>query len=126
MLEADVIFMYVSATALFLARSPDDMDLTKRFEEATAYAPVNVNTLEPHKLYTIIRAKRIPTKYGLSVVLTLRIAETNNVQIFLPKCYSDVVSDSDIDAIDSKAFSLHLVYKGVCESFKSYLLAIES
>jgi len=85
------------------------MDLTKGFEEATAYASVNVNNLEPYKLYPIIRAKRIPTKYGLSVVLTLRIAENNIVQVFLPKRYSDVVSDSDIDAINSKSVSLHLV-----------------
>jgi len=56
--------MFVSATALFPASLPDNMDLTKRFEEATAYASVNANTLEPHKLYPIIRAKRIPTKYG--------------------------------------------------------------
>jgi len=82
------------------------MDLTKRFEEATAYASVNVNTLEPHKMYPIIRAKRIPTKYGLSVVLTLRIAENNNVQVFLPKRYIDVMTDADIDAINSKAVSL--------------------
>jgi len=95
------------------------MDLTKRFEEATAYASFNVNTLEPHKMYPIIRAKRIPTKYGPTFVRTLRIAETNIVQLFLPKRYSDVVSDSDIDAINSKAVSLHLVYKGVCESSKS-------
>ena len=73
------------------------MDLTKRFEEATAYASVNVNTLEPHKLYPIIRAKRIPTRYGPTVVMTLLIAENNNVQVFLPKRYSDVMSDADID-----------------------------
>jgi len=125
LLEAEFIFVFVSATALFPARSPDDMNLTKRFE-ATAYASVNFNTLEPHMLYAIIRGKRIPTKNGLSVVLTLRIAETNNVQVFLPKRYSDVVSDADIDAINSKAVSLYLVYKGVCESSKSYLLAIRS
>ena len=99
---------------------------TKRFEEATAYASVNANTLEPHKLNPIIRAKRIPTKYGLSVVLTLRIAENNIVQVFLPKRYSDVVFHSDIDDINSKAVLLHLVFKGVCESSKSYLLAVES
>jgi len=63
LLDADVIFMFVSATALFPARLPDDMDLSKRFEKETSYASVNVNTLEPHKVYPIIRAKRIPTKY---------------------------------------------------------------
>jgi len=46
--DADIIFVFVSATALFPARLPDIMDLTKRFEEATAYASVNVKTLEPH------------------------------------------------------------------------------
>jgi len=102
------------------------MDLTKRFEEATAYASVNVNTLEPHKLYPIIRAKRIPTKYGPTVVVTLRIAETDIVQVFVPKRYSDLVSDADIDAINSKAVSVLLMYKGICEYSKSYLLAIES
>ena len=56
----------------------------------------------------------------------LRIAENNIVQVFLPKRYSDVMSNADIDAIHSKAVSLHLMYKGVCESSKSYLLAIES
>jgi len=55
------------------------MDLTKRFEEATAYASVNFNTLEPHKLYPIVSAKIIPTKYGPNFVLTLRIAENNDV-----------------------------------------------
>ena len=29
--EADVIFMFVSAPAFFPARSPDEMNLTKRF-----------------------------------------------------------------------------------------------
>ena len=102
------------------------MNLTKRFEEETTYASVNVNTLEQHKLYPIIRVKRIPTRYGPTVVPTLRIAETGIVQLLLPKRYSDVVSDEDIEAFNSKAVSLHFVYKGVCESSKSYLLAIES
>ena len=118
--------MLVSATALFPARLPDEMDFTKRFEEATAYASVNVNTLEQHKLYPIIREKIKPTKYGLSVLLNLRIAETNIVQVFLPKRYGEVVSDADIDAINSKAVSLHLVYKELCESSKSYILVNES
>jgi len=128
LLDADVIVLFVSATALFPARSTVDMsrvtDLAKRFE-ATAYASI-VTSLEPHKLYPIIRAKRIPTKYGPTVVLTLRVSKTSIVQVFLPKRYSEVMSDTDIDSINSKAFLLHLVYKGVCESSKAYLLAIES
>jgi len=36
------------------------------------------------------------------------------------------MSNENMDSINSKAVSLHLVYKGVCDSSKSYLLAIES
>jgi len=54
LLDADIIFLFVTATALFPACSTVDMsrvtDLAKRFEEATAYASVNVTSLETHKL----------------------------------------------------------------------------
>ena len=91
------------------------MDLGKRFEEATAYASVSVATLEPQKRYPIIRAKGLSTKYGMSVVCTLRSFDTSTVQVFLPQRYSDVVTDADIQSINSGALSLTLVYKGVCE-----------
>ena len=101
------------------------MDLTKRFEEATAYASVSVASLEPHRQYPICRAKRLSTKFEMSVVFTLRCSNTNFVQVFLPQRYSDVVSDADLESINSKAVALNLVYKGVCEPSKAYLLAIE-
>jgi len=101
------------------------MDLAKRFEKATAYASVSVSSLEPHKPYPINRAKRISIKYGLSVVLTLRDSDTVVIQVFLPQCYSDVMTDADLDSIISKAVALNLVYKGVCASSKACLLAIE-
>ena len=101
------------------------MDLGKRFEEATAYASVSVCSLEPHKQYPITRAKRISTKYGLSVVLTLRGSDSGVVQVFQPQRYSDVMTDADLESINSKEVALHLVYKGVCESSKAYLHAIE-
>ena len=92
LLNADVIFLFVSATAaLCHACLLDDMkhvmDLAKRFEEATAYTSVKVTSLEPHMLCPIVRTKRISTKYGITVVLTLRISETSIVQVFLPKRY---------------------------------------
>jgi len=49
--DADVIFLFVSATAMFHARSEVDvsrvMDFAKRFEEATS---ANLTSLEPNKL----------------------------------------------------------------------------
>jgi len=95
------------------------MDLAKRFEEATAYTSVNLTSLEPNKLYPIIRTKRLTTKYGPTVLLSLRFTETSIVQVFQSKRYCDVMSDEDMESINSKAVSLNLVYKGVCESSKS-------
>ena len=100
-------------------------ELGSRFEEATAYASVSVSSFEPHKLYPIVRAKRISTKYGLAVVLKLQAPDAGIVQVFLPQRYSDVMMDADLESINSKAVALNLVYRGVCESSKSYILAIE-
>jgi len=84
------------------------MDLGKRFEETTAYASVSVVSLEPHKRYPIIRAKRLSTKFGVSVVFTLRSSDTNIVQVFLPQRYSDVVTDADLQSTNSGSVDLIL------------------
>jgi len=100
--EADDIYLFVSTTASL----PTVMDLVKRFEEATAYASASVTSLEPYKPYPITRAKRISTKYGLVVVLTLRDSDTGVVQVFLTQRYSDFMTDTDLDSIISKAVSI--------------------
>jgi len=102
------------------------MYLAKKFEEATSCKTININSLEKEKLYPIARAKRITSKYGPTVLLTVRVSESCVVQIFLQKRYSAVISDDDVDKISNSAVSLNLVYKGMCETSKSYLLAIES
>ena len=61
----------------------------------------------------------------MSVVFTLRNSDTSIVHVFLPQRYSDVVNDADIHSINSGAVELSLVYKGVCESSKAYLIAVE-
>ena len=102
------------------------MDLGKRFEEATAYALVRLSYLEPHKRYPIVRANSNSTKYGFAVVLTPKCPDASIVQVFLPQRYSDVMMDADLQSINSKAVALNLVYRGVCESSKAYLLSIET
>ena len=100
------------------------MDLAKRFEEATSSTSFNISSLVMNRLYPIVCAKRINTKFGSTVLLSIRDSN-ENVQIFLPKRYSDIVSDNDMEKINSKAVYLNLVYKGICDTSKSYLLAID-
>jgi len=79
------------------------MDLAKRFAVATAYATVNISSLEINKLFTIVSAKRVTTIYGPTVFLSIRESEA-------PKRYSAVISDDDMDKINTKAVSIYLVY----------------
>jgi hypothetical protein len=48
-----------------------------------------------------------------------------NAQVFLPRRYSVVMTDDEIEKINTKVVSLNLVYRGVCEETKACLLAIE-
>ena len=84
------------------------MDLSKRFEDATSSTTVSIRSLEINKLCVIVHAKRITTKFGSTVLLSIRDSEAKIVQIFLPKRYGDIVSDDDMDRIYSKSVSLIL------------------
>jgi len=78
------------------------MDLAKRFAEATAYATLNISSLENNKLFPIVNAKRVTTKYGQTVFPSVRESE-------VPKIYCAVISDDDMDKINTKAVSLYLL-----------------
>jgi phosphatidylethanolamine-binding protein (PEBP) family uncharacterized protein len=104
----------------------DGMDLSTRFEEASTSSPtVSVGSLTLGKKYPILYAKRMSSKYGSTVLLTLQTSDSAGVQTFLPKRYADVVSDDDITKIRNKDVSLHLVFKGVCETTKAFVLTVE-
>jgi len=100
------------------------MDLVKKFEVTTGSASVNISTLILNRPYPIVRAKHI-TKFGSTVLLSIQDTAEHIVQIFLLRRYASVVSDEDMDKINSRSIYLNLVYKGMCERTKSYLLAID-
>jgi hypothetical protein len=53
------------------------------------------------------------------VTLTVKGEDAAPAQIFLPRRYSDVITDTDIEQINSNAVFLHLVYKGVYSTTKA-------
>jgi hypothetical protein len=101
------------------------MDLSRRFAEAsTSSQAVSVGYLDLGKKYHIVYAKRTACKYGSTVLLTLPTSNSASVQTFLQKRYADVMFD-DILKIQTKDVSLHLAFKGVCETTKALVVAIE-
>jgi len=105
------------------------MELAKRYEEATANTAntsISIISLVINRLYPIVHAKRVCTKYVPNVLLSLRDSDEKLVQIFLPKRYANVVSDEDMGKINSRSVYLNLVHKSICQLTRSYLLAIDS
>jgi hypothetical protein len=90
------------------------MDLAQKFEGVACYKSISVTELDFNLKYRILMAKRLTTRFGPTVVLT--ISDSRAAQVFLPRRYSDVVTDTDIEQINSNAVFLHLVYRGVCST----------
>ena len=72
----------------------------------------SIGSLEPDQEYLIVHAESINTRYRQSVMLAIFDSPTTSVKVFLPKQYSDVVSDEDLQVFNSKRVALYLIYKG--------------
>jgi hypothetical protein len=99
------------------------MDLVKKFQEATCNNTVRISELEIDRRYPIIQARHIDTKYGSTILLSIKSEGGNTIKVFLPKRYGAVFSEQDLTSINSHNISLHLVYKGMSD--KAYILGIE-
>ena len=79
----------------------------------TCDTTVSVSELDVNRKYRILRAKRLITRFGPTVILSVKDEGAAPVQIFLPRRYSDVFTDMDIEQVNSNAVFLHLISKGV-------------
>ena len=68
---------------------------------------------------------RLTTRFDPAVVLIIRDIMEAPAQVFLPRRYTDDVTDNNIEQINSNAVFLHLVYRDVRSTTKAYLLAKE-
>ena len=85
---------------------------------------ISVSELDVNRKYRILQARRLTTRFGPTVILTVKYEDAAPVQVFLPRRYSDVFTDTDIEQINSNDVFLHLLFKGVCPTTEAYLLAI--
>jgi hypothetical protein len=72
------------------------MSLNQKFKEALSGLTMSVSTLIHDTRYSVMQAKRIETRHGTRVVLTLLEEDDRVISVFLPKRYGDAMEDSDI------------------------------
>jgi hypothetical protein len=67
--------------------------------------------------------RNVDTRYGPAVRLTIRESE-NSLKVFLPRRYSEIMTNEDLTNINSGNEKLNLVYKDKCSQTNGHLLAI--
>ena len=102
------------------------MDLAARFAKVAPGNIATIDTLEVGRRYLVTHAQRQETQYGQAVLVTLRINPTNDVRVFLPKCFTEVFQDGDIELINNGTRAYHLVYHGRYPNGRSYKLTLET
>ena len=98
------------------------MSLAQKFVEASTCHTVKIGSLDTEKPYQITHAQRLGTRFGPTVILSIRESEFGLKKVFLPRRYSDVITDEDIERFNQG--KLYLIYKGVCELTNGFLLSI--
>jgi hypothetical protein len=100
------------------------MSLCEKFAVVASRAAVRISCLEekPHRL---IGAKRMQTKYGISILLTSQATSEGPVPVFLPKRFTAFFSDVDIEMINNGKISIDFIYHGTSEKTGAFQLSLK-
>jgi hypothetical protein len=87
------------------------MSLTQKFKEALSGLTVSVSALRQGTRYRVRQAKRVETRHGSRIVLTLLEEDDNVISVFLPKRYGDAMEDSDLHDINTRRLQYYIIYR---------------
>ena len=92
----------------------------------SACEQIKIGALKQNTPYPIERAERVQTKYGETVLMTLRAESPQTfLKVFLPRRYGVLFSDEELQRINERTLPLSLKYLGTLASTNSYILEIE-
>jgi len=92
----------------------------------SACEQIKISALKQNVPYPIGRAERVQTKYGETVLATLRAESPQTfLKLFLPRRYGVLFSDEELRHINEKTLSRSLKYLGINTTTNSYILEIE-
>jgi hypothetical protein len=100
------------------------MDLHKKFREDGSCTTLAINRLEVDRKYPIEQAKRVYTRFGPTILLSLSDLLLRPLKVFLPRQYADVFTDSDVEEINLAKMKLNLIYKAKCTETKFFKVEI--
>jgi hypothetical protein len=89
-----------------------------KFQQAASFHLIRIGSLQADRKYPIERADRVQKKFAKIVQLTIRDSPLKVTRVFLPKRYSSIFSDDDIQSINSNSVSLSLIYGGTLRKQK--------
>jgi hypothetical protein len=101
------------------------MSLNQKFKEALSGLTTSVSALQLDERYRVTHAKRIETRHGTRVVLTLLEKDDRFINVFLLKRYGDAMEDADITDINTGSLQYHLIYRGKSSFSAALLVDIE-
>jgi hypothetical protein len=119
-------YYYTTYTIYIYIYSLQMKDVLRRFKEASPNCSVTISSLQKIKEYPVLRAERVETKYGVSILLTVRESSVDVVRVYLPKRYTDVFTDPNIISINDGTLKFNLIYHGVCEKTNAFLLSLSN
>jgi hypothetical protein len=86
---------------------------------------MSVSALRLDERYRVMQAKRIETRHGTRVELTLFEEDDRVISVFLPKRYGDAMEDNDIHDINTRRLQFYLIYRGNSSVSSALLVNIE-
>jgi hypothetical protein len=101
------------------------MELAKEFRDTTTCRILHISEMEVDRKYPIVGAERVYTRYGETVLLSIRDPQTLLIKSFLPKRYAAHFTEADIKSINTEEIKLHLTHKGRCVKSNSHTFDIE-
>jgi hypothetical protein len=78
------------------------MDLSAKFKMTSSCRSVGVSSLKMDIPFPIERAEIIQTRYGETILLSIKESTETFVKVFLPKRYGDLFTDDDITSVNKK------------------------
>jgi hypothetical protein len=85
------------------------MSITQPFRDVVVDSAVRIGDLTVDKVYPVIPAESVDTKYGLSIHLTIRESDDHCANVFLPRRYSLCFSEEDVSAVKERTVKYRLI-----------------